>query len=105
MAQNDYSPGEVLTAGDLDDEFFWVPFRYQAGRTTGSGTFTVTFAAGRFTQAPIVVTQPKSVGALLAYEITNVPTTTGFTIERSASGTVVSHWIAIQTKSSAGAGP
>ena len=105
MAQKDYSPGEVLTAGDLDSEFFWVPFRYQCGSATFSGSATVTFVTGRFTQPPIVVTQPKSFGLNISYEWTNVPTTTSFIIERIGAGTWPSHWIAIQATTGAGSGP
>jgi hypothetical protein len=105
MAQNDYVPGQVLTAGDLDDEFFWVPFRYQCGTVTFASSVTVTFVSGRFTQAPIVVTQSKSIGSAVAYEFTNVPTTTSFNIERSVAGSWPSHWIAIQATTGAGSGP
>ena len=82
-----------------------VPFRYQVGTTSGSGTFTVTFAASRFTVAPMVVSQSKSIGSNVAYDFTNTPTTSGFTIERNVSGTWSSQWIAIQATSGAGAGP
>ena len=82
-----------------------VPFRYQVGTTSGSGTFTVTFAASRFTVAPMVVSQPKSIGSAVSYDFTNTPTTSGFTIERNVSGTWSSQWIAIQATSGAGAGP
>ena len=82
-----------------------VPFRYQVGSTSGSGTFTVTFAVGRFTQAPMVVSQSKSIGSNVSYDFTNVPTTSGFTIERNVTGTWTSQWIAIQATSGAGAGP
>lgn len=83
----------------------YVPFRYQVGSTSGSGAFTVTFASGRFTAAPMVVSQSKSIGSNVAYEFTNVPTTSGFTIERNVAGTWTSQWIAIQATSGAGAGP
>lgn len=105
MAQNTYTTGQVLTAAQLNSEFTWVPFRYQVGTVTFSGTVTVTLASGRFTAAPIVVTQPKSIGSALSYEFTNVPTTTSFNIERSGAGTWASHWIAIQATSGAGSGP
>jgi hypothetical protein len=86
-------------------EFTYLPFRYQVGSTSGSGTFSVTFAVGRFTVAPMVVSQSKSIGSNVAYEFTNVPTTSGFTIERNVTGTWTSQWIAIQATSSSGAGP
>jgi hypothetical protein len=86
-------------------EFTYLPFRYQVGSTSGSGTFSVTFAVGRFTAAPMVVSQSKSIGSNVAYDFTNVPTTSGFTIERNVSGTWTSQWIAIQATSGAGAGP
>jgi hypothetical protein len=86
-------------------EFTYLPFRYQVGTTSGSGTFTVTFAASRFTVAPMVVSQSKSIGSNVAYDFTNTPTTSGFTIERNVSGTWNSQWIAIQATSGAGAGP
>ncbi len=105
MAQNTYVTGAVLTAAQLNSEFTWVPFRYQCGTVTFSGTVTVTFAASRFTAAPIVVSQPKSIGSGLSYEFTNVPSTTSFNIERSTAGSWASHWIAIQALSGAGSGP
>ena len=105
MAQNTYTSGQVLTAAQLNSEFTWVPFRYQVGTVTFSGTVTVTFASGRFTAAPIVVTQPKSYGSAVSYEFTNVPTTTSVVIERSTAGSWASHWIAIQATSGAGSGP
>lgn len=105
MAQNDYVPGQVLTAGELDAEFFWVPFRYQCGTVTFSGAVTVTFVSGRFTQAPIVVTQSKSVGSAVAFEFTNVPTTTSFNIERNVAGSWNSHFIAIQATTGTSSGP
>jgi hypothetical protein len=105
MAQNTYTSGAVLTANQLNSEFSWVPFRYSVGRVTFSSAVTVTFVVGRFTQAPIVVTQPKSIGSAVSYEFTNVPTTSSFNIERSSAGSWASHWIAIQALSGAGAGP
>lgn len=105
MAQNTYTAGAVLTAAQLNSEFTWVPFRCQVGRVTFSGSVTVTFVVGRFTQAPIVVTQPKSMGSALSYEFTTVPGTASFNIERSGAGSWPSHWIAIQATSGAGAGP
>lgn len=105
MAQNTYVAGAILTASQLNSEFTWVPFRYQVGTATFSAAATVTFVSGRFTQPPIVITQSKSIGSALAYEITNVPTTTSFNIERSASGSWASHWIAVQATSGAGSGP
>ena len=105
MAQKTYVVGEVLTAGNLNNELTWVPFRYQVGTVTFASSVTVTFVSGRFTQAPIVVTQPKSIGSAVSYEFTNVPTTTSFNIERSVAGTWASHWIAIQAKTGAGSGP
>jgi hypothetical protein len=105
MAQNTYSAGAVLTAAQLNSEFTWVPFRYQVGTVTYTGSVTVTFVTGRFTQPPIVVTQPKSFGINISYEWTNVPTATSFIIERSGAGTWASHWIAIQATSGAGSGP
>lgn len=86
-------------------EFTYLPFRYQAGSTSGASAFSVTFAVGRFTAAPIVVSQSKSIGLNVAYDFTNIPTTSGFTIERNVGGTWTSHWIAIQATSGAGAGP
>jgi hypothetical protein len=105
MAQNTYVAGAILTASQLNSEFTWVPFRYQVGTVSFSANVTVTFVAGRFTQPPIVVSQPKSIGSGLSYEFTNVPTTTSFNIERSSAGTWSSHWIAIQATSGAGSGP
>ena len=105
MAQNTYTTGQVLTAAQLNQEFTWVPFRYQVGTVTFTGQVTVTFVSGRFTAAPIVVTQPKSYGINISYEWTNVPSTTSFIIERSGAGTWPSHWIAIQALSGAGSGP
>jgi hypothetical protein len=105
MAQNTYSSGAVLTAAQLNSEFAQVPFRYSVGSVTFSAAVTVTFVVGRFTQAPIVVTQPKSIGSAVSYEFTNVPTTSSFNIERSVSGSWPSHWIAIQALTGAGAGP
>ena len=105
MAQNTYSSGAVLTAAQLNSEFTWVPFRYQTGSVTFSGAVTVTFVSGRFTAAPMVVSQPKSIGSALSYEFTNVPTTSSFNIERNGLGSWASHWIAIQATSGAGAGP
>jgi hypothetical protein len=105
MAQNTYVTGAVLTAAQLNQEFTWVPFRYQVGTATFSLAATITFVSGRFTQPPIVVSQSKSYGAAVAYEFTTVPTTTSFTIERSASGSWPSHYIAIQALTGAGAGP
>ena len=112
--------GQMIYTTDLDTLEIWtgsawqvtftagaspVPFRYQVGSTSGSGTFSVTFASGRFTAAPMVVSQSKSIGSNVAYDFTNVPTTSGFTIERNVSGTWTSQWIAIQATSGAGAGP
>lgn len=112
--------GQMIYTTDLDTLEIWtgsawqvtftagaspVPFRYQVGSTSGSGAFTVTFASGRFTAAPMVVSQSKSIGSNVAYEFTNVPTTSGFTIERNVAGTWTSQWIAIQATSGAGAGP
>ena len=105
MAQNTYVTGQVLTAAQLNQEFTWVPFRYQVGSVNFASNVTVTFVSGRFTQAPMVVTQPKSIGSAVAYEFTTVPTTTSFNIERSVGGGFVSQWIAIQATSSSGAGP
>ena len=105
MAQNTYTTGQVLTAAQLNQEFTWVPFRYQVGTVTFSSNVTVTFVSGRFTAAPIVVTQPKSIGSAVSYEFTNVPTTSSFNIERSVAGSWPSHWIAIQALSGAGSGP
>jgi hypothetical protein len=105
MAQNTYVAGAVLTASQLNTEFTWVPFRYQVGTATFASSVTITFVTGRFTAAPIVVTQSKSVGSAVAYEFTNTPTTTSFNIERSVAGTWPSHWIAIQATSGAGSGP
>ena len=105
MAQNTYTSGAVLTAAQLNSEFTWVPFRYQVGTVTFSSAVTVTFVSGRFTQAPIVVTQPKSIGSAVSYEFTNVPTTSSFNIERSGAGSWPSHWIAIQALTGAGSGP
>jgi hypothetical protein len=105
MAQNTFVTGAVLTAAQLNTEFAWVPFRYQVGTVTFSSSVTVTFVSGRFTQAPIVVSQPKSIGSAVSYEFTNVPTTTSFNIERSVAGSWSSHWIAIQATSGAGSGP
>jgi hypothetical protein len=86
-------------------EFTYLPFRYQVGSTSGASAFSVTFAVGRFTAAPMVVSQSKSIGSNVAYDFTNVPTTSGFTIERNVSGTWTSQWIAIQATAGAGAGP
>lgn len=105
MAQQTFTSGQVLTATALNNEVVWVPFRYQVGRVTFSGSVTVTFVSGRFTQAPIVVTQPKSMGSALSYEFTTAPGTASFNIERSSLGSWPSHWIAIQATSGAGAGP
>jgi hypothetical protein len=105
MAQKSYTTGEVLTAANLNAEFTWVPFRYQVGTATFSSSVTITFVSGRFTAAPIVVTQPKSIGSAVSYEFTNVPTTTSFNIERSVAGSWPSHWIAIQALTGAGSGP
>ena len=105
MAQNTYVTGQVLTAAQLNQEFTWVPFRYQVGTATFSSAVTITFVSGRFTQAPIVVSQPKSIGSAVSYEFTNVPTTTSFNIERSVAGSWQSHWIAIQALTGAGSGP
>jgi len=105
MAQRTYGTGAVLTAAQLNAEFTWVPFRYQVGTVTFSNTVTVTFVSGRFTAAPMVVTQSKSIGSAVSYEFTSVPTTTSINIERSASGSWPSHWIAIQALTGAGAGP
>jgi len=105
MAQTTYTSGQVLTAAQLNNEFQWVPFRYQTGTVTFSGTVTVTFVTGRFTQPPMVVSQPKSIGSALSYEFTNVPTTTSFNIERSSAGSWASHYIAIQALTGAGPGP
>lgn len=82
-----------------------VPYRYQVGQVTGSSAFTVTFAANRFTFAPMVVSQTKSVGSAVAYDFTNTPTTSGFTIERNVGGSYTSQYIAIQATSGTGAGP
>jgi hypothetical protein len=105
MAQNTYTTGQVLTAAQLNQEFTWVPFRYQVGTVTFTSSVTVTFVSSRFTAAPIVVTQPKSIGSAVSYEFTNVPTTSSFNIERSVAGSWPSHWIAIQALSGAGSGP
>lgn len=105
MAQQTYTANSVLTAAQLNAEFTNVPFKYQTGQTTGSGTFSVTFAISRFTFAPMVVSQSKSIGSAVAYEFTNTPTTAGFTIERSTAGSWPSQWIAIQALSTTGAGP
>jgi hypothetical protein len=105
MAQNTYVTGAVLTAAQLNQEFTWVPFRYQVGTVTFTSSVTVTFVSSRFTAAPIVVTQPKSIGSAVSYEFTNVPTTSSFNIERSVAGSWPSHWIAIQALSGAGSGP
>lgn len=96
---------QIATTAFVAAATTYVPFRYQAGSTSGSGTFTVTFASGRFTAAPMVVSQSKSIGSNVAYDFTNVPTTSGFTIERNVGGTWTSQWIAIQATSGAGAGP
>jgi hypothetical protein len=105
MAQQTFTSGQVLTATALNNELAWVPFRYQVGTVTFASSVTVTFVSGRFTRAPMVVTQPKSIGSAVSYEFTNVPTTSSFNIERSVAGTWASHWIAIQATSGAGAGP
>lgn len=112
--------GQMIYTTDLDTLEIWtgsawqvtftagaspVPFRYQVGSTSGASAFTVTFASGRFTQAPMVISQSKSIGLNVAYDFTNVPTTSGFTIERNVGGTWTSQWIAIQATSGAGAGP
>jgi len=105
MAQTTFSANAVLTAAQLNNEFQWVPFRYQTGTVTFSSSVTVTFVASRFTAAPMVVTQPKSIGSAVSYEFTNVPTTASFNIERSVAGSWASHYIAIQALTGAGAGP
>ena len=112
--------GQHIYETDTDIEYVWSgtawvvtytvgqsvePYRYQVGTTTFSSTVTVTFAASRFTVAPMVVSQPKSIGSAVAYEFTNTPTTSGFSIERSVAGSWASQWIAIQATSSSGAGP
>jgi hypothetical protein len=106
--------GQMIYTTDLDTLEIWtgsawqvtftaaaspVPFRYQVGTVTFANTVTVTFVSGRFTQAPMVVSQPKSIGSNVAYEFTNVPSTTSFNIERSVTGTYSSQYIAIQATS------
>jgi len=105
MAQQTFTANSVLTAAQLNSEFAQVPFRYQVGTVTFSSSVTVTFVVSRFTAAPMVVTQPKSIGSAVSYEFTNVPTTASFNIERSVAGSWASHYIAIQALTGSGAGP
>ena len=105
MAQQTFTANSVLTAAQLNSEFAQVPFRYQVGTATFSSSVTITFVASRFTAAPMVVTQPKSIGSAVSYEFTSVPTSSSFNIERSVAGCWASHYIAIQALTGSGAGP
>ena len=93
-----------------------LPFAMQAGTASGSysasttATVSVTFAASRFTQAPLVFssisneTAAANVSTAKAVGIT----TSGFTARwdrpTSGSGTVSQYWVAVQMTSAASAG-
>lgn len=95
-----------------------LPFATQAGSNSSTltsaatwsyGSFSVTFAASRFTQAPIVTVSAVSLSSTIftGASIT-APTTSGFTMRifhgGASAGTVTAHWQAVQMTSAAAAG-
>jgi hypothetical protein len=83
-----------------------LPIAMEANRVNLTATnIGVTFTAGRFTAAPPIVTVTlQGIGFGFASLIINEPTTSGFTIERSAAINAPAHYIAIQMTSASGGG-
>jgi hypothetical protein len=88
----------------------WLPWAEAAGSAAGpaSGTVTVTFPAGRFTQPPIVSCQALSHANVVVVRMASDPTTTGFTAHAFTVGgaqvAVNFNWHAVQMSSGASPG-
>jgi hypothetical protein len=91
------------------------PFAYSAGNLAntslaqnGSANTTVTFPAGRFTQAPIIVANAAGEVAAQVVGYAAIPTTTSFILVRfnfyAGTQNVSATWIAIQMTSASGSG-
>jgi hypothetical protein len=73
--------------------------------SSGAGSGTVTFPAGRFTQSPIVASSCVSVGFVVAYTFIGSPSTTSFAFEFSTTtGAKSISWNATQMTSGAASG-
>ena len=106
-----FTNGNVLKASDLTNSFTYLPYAMESGVTptaiTGSGS--ISFTSGRFTQPPIVIVTAVS-GNNTATSVTIGTVTTSSAAVYIWSGTSAStsakvlHWTAIQMTSTTAAG-